>query len=58
MAEKSVETKDTKVCNHVTQGHKIKGIGLSLSELLKHNGLDDVMIMLKDFSKKIKIVDR
>lgn len=36
----------------------MRGVSLSLGSLLKSHKLDDIMIMLKDFSKKVTITDK
>lgn len=43
---------------HLFQGEKIRGISFSLNKLLKNYKLDDTMMLLKDFSKKVTINDQ
>jgi hypothetical protein len=38
-------------------GNKIHNAGLSLNELVKSHALEDVMITLKEYSKRITIED-
>ena len=38
-------------------GEKINNAGLSLNELLKMHSLEDVMITLKEYSKRITVED-
>jgi hypothetical protein len=51
MAEKSQ-------CIYNLKGEKTSLPALSLNQLLKTHKLDDIMITLKDFTKRVDITDR